>query len=107
MILYCDSNGNKYDVDKNTTGDETLIPIEVNDEDNPFDGWSKAKICCYRCQVVDGRICMMTPRVDSRLIDYMDTLGKQNEALQNIVSENDAAIIELADMVAGMEVQNG
>lgn len=99
MILYCDSNGNIYDVDKNTTGDETLIPIEVNDEDNPFDGWSKAKICCYRCQVVDGRICMMTPRVDSRLIEHIDMLGKENDANASDAADLREAIMEVYEMM--------
>ena len=103
MIVFTDSEGRIKDV--NTTSDSSLIPQEINDEDNPFNGWSVAKICCYKVQVKDGVVVMMTPYIDSRLIDYMDTLGKQNEALQSIVSENDAAIIELAELVSEMEVE--
>lgn len=81
MILFCDENGCIYDVDTNTTGDATLIQVEVNDEDNPFANWTTAKICCYRCHVTNGRVDMMTPRVDSRLIEHIDMLGREVESV--------------------------
>ena len=77
MIIFTDERGNIFDV--GSTTDPTLIPTEITD--GTFDGWSVAKICCYRCEVVDGNVVMMTPRVDSRLIEHIDQLGRQNESI--------------------------
>lgn len=52
MIVFTDNEGRIKDV--GTTTDETLIPHEINDTDNPFKGWSVAKICCYKVQVNNG-----------------------------------------------------
>lgn len=79
MILYVNSRNEIIDV--NSTDDTSLTPLEVNDTDNPFNGWSVAKICCYKVAVKDGHVTMMTPYVDSRLISHIDQLGKQTEAL--------------------------
>lgn len=79
MILFTDKEGRIKDV--NTTSDESLIPIEVVDEDNPFTNWTIAKICCYRIEVTDGVVTMMTPYVDSRLIEHIDMLGKEVDAI--------------------------
>ena len=81
MIVFTDSNGVIYDVGENTTGDESLNRIEITDENNPFAGWSKGKICCYKCQVIDGRVVMMTPAVDSRLIRNFDNDSKAIETI--------------------------
>lgn len=79
MIVFTDENGNIKDV--GTTSDASLIRVEINDVDNPFNGWSTAKICCYRVNVVDGQVVMMTPYVDSRLIEHIDMLGKEVDAI--------------------------
>ena len=74
---------NRYVNDKgeihSTTPDPTLTEIEVTD--GSFDGWSDAKICCYKVKVDNGNVTMMTPYVDSRLIEHIDQLGKQTEAI--------------------------
>lgn len=77
MLIFENSNLEIHDVGSST--DPTLIPIEVTD--GTFDGWSVAKICCYRAQVVDGNVVMLTPYVDSRLIEHIDQLGKQIESV--------------------------
>ena len=79
MILYVNERNEIKDV--NQTTDTSLIPLEVNDTDNPFIGWSVAKICCYKVNVKDGMVTMMTPYVDSRLLEHIDQLGKQVEAV--------------------------
>lgn len=73
MIIFTDSQGNIFDVD--STNNPDLIPREVTD--GTFDSWSVAKICCYKCEVVDGNVVMLTPRVDSRLIEHIDRLGNE------------------------------
>lgn len=79
MILYVDTENRIKDV--NITSDSSLTPLEIDDTDNPFIGWSVAKICCYRVQVNNGVVTMMTPYVDSRLLEHIDMLGKQVETV--------------------------
>lgn len=73
MTIYTDIEGRIKDV--NTSSDPTLIPQEITD--GTFDGWTTAKICCYKVTVNDGNVTMMTPYVDSRLIDHIDQLGQE------------------------------
>ena len=75
MTIYVNDKGEIH----STTPDPTLTEIEVTD--GSFDGWSDAKICCYKVKVDNGNVTMMTPYVDSRLIEHIDQLGKQTEAI--------------------------
>ena len=75
MNIYVNDKGEIH----STTPDPTLTEIEVTD--GSFDGWSDAKICCYKVKVDNGNVTMMTPYVDSRLIEHIDMLGKQVEAV--------------------------
>lgn len=77
MILYVDSENKIRAV--NSTSDTTLTPLYV-DETNPefpFTGWSTAKICCYKVNVENGIVTMMTPYVDSRNFEMVDNLDRQ------------------------------
>ena len=81
MILFTDEEGRVKDV--NITSDPSLIPLEINDdEDNPFKDWSVAKICCYKVEVAEGVVTSMTPYIDSTIVEIVDRLGKQIEALK-------------------------
>ena len=75
MILYVDSENKIRAV--NSTSDTTLKPLYVDETtpEFPFTGWSTAKICCYKVTVVDGVITMMTPYVDSRMLEAVDNMG--------------------------------
>lgn len=75
MTIYTDTEGRIKDV--NTTSDTTLIPQEITD--GTFDGWTTAKICCYKVSVSNGNVTMMTPYVDSRLIEHINMLGREVE----------------------------
>lgn len=79
MTVYVDSESKIRAV--GTTSDETLAPLEVTD--GTFEGWTPAKICCYKVQVSDGQVTMMTPYIDSRLIDTIDMLGRQDMQRQS------------------------
>ena len=92
MLIFENSNLEIHDVGSST--DPTLTPIEVTD--GTFDGWSVAKICCYRAQVVDGNVVMLTPYVDSRLIEHIDQLGQQAEAATPTIIEETAYIGDTA-----------
>ena len=74
MKIYVNAEGVIYDVGENTTGEE-LREIEINDNGNPFSGWSKGKICCYKVAVENGIVTMMTPAVDSRIIRNFDAVS--------------------------------
>ena len=63
----------------NSTDDTSLTELIINDETNPFKDWSEAKICCYKVTVSDGYVTMMTPYIDSRLIESIDRLGRTGE----------------------------
>lgn len=73
MKIYVNEKNEIKDV--NFTSDTTLTEIEVTD--HTFDGWSSAKVLCYKVNVVDGNVVAMTPYVDSRLVEHLDKLGQQ------------------------------
>lgn len=77
MTLYVDSESKIRAV--NASLDSSLTPLYVNENapDFPFKGWSNAKICCYKVTVSNGVITMMTPYVDSRMLDAIDSMGHQ------------------------------
>ena len=77
MKIYVNEKNEIHEV--NTCSDPSLIELEVTD--GTFDGWSEAKICCYKATVSEGNVTMMTPYVDSRLIEHIDQLGRQTEAI--------------------------
>jgi len=98
MILFCDLEGNIHDV--NTTNDNSLIQIEITDDDNnPFKDWTTAKICAYRCQVIDGHVVSLTPRIDSRLIEHIDQLGAEAQVNAADAADLRAAVEELYELI--------
>lgn len=112
MKVYTDSNGCIKDV--GSTSDPNLIEVEINDEENPFTGWSDARICCYRVEVTDGHVTMMTPYVDTRLIDFIDKYGTLTKENTSDIADNREGIMEtfeatefnasdLADLRAAIE----
>lgn len=81
MIIYVNELNEIKDV--GTTNDNTLIPIEILDDDeNPFVNWPSAKICCYKVKVSNGHVVMLTSSIDSKAIEYISRLGSENEMLQ-------------------------
>ena len=99
MILYVNSNNEVKDV--NVTSDPSLIALEINDETNPFMGWSIAKICCFQVNVSDGMVTMFTPYVDSRIIEHIDQLGKESDLNAADAVDLRAAVEELYEMLEG------
>lgn len=96
----------KVGIDENLTA----LYVDENMSGFPFEGWSDAKICCYKVTVKDGIITMMTPYIDSRMLDHFDQIGaveeENSEALfdtADATSEISDALFELADYVAELE----
>lgn len=77
MKIYQNDRMEIHDVNTNSKEDPSLTEVEVTD--GTFDTWSEAKICCYKAQVEDGRVVMLTPYVDSRLIEHIDQVSIQAE----------------------------
>ena len=92
MILFVDSENKVRAV--NHTEDDTLTPLYV-DENNPlfpFEGWSTSLICCYEVTVQDGIVTMMTPYVDSKMLDTIDMMGHQIDSVTPITRTKTAYI---------------
>lgn len=77
MKVYVNDKNEIHEV--NTCSDPTLTELVITD--GTFDNWSAAKICCYKVTVDNGHVTMMTPYVDSRLLEHIDQLGHQVEAV--------------------------
>ena len=117
MIVFVDSENKIKAV--NTTHDHSLTPLEINDEANPFNGWSTAKICCYKVNVSNGFVIMMTPYVPSSSIEGLDNTGKQVDAntegvanatdglfdIAESVSNDSDGLFELAEMIAELDAR--
>lgn len=91
MIVFINERNEIKDV--NETNDETLTPIEV--EDDVFKGWSVAKICCFKVILNDGEFCGFTPYIDSRIIEHIERLGKESERNSSDIGDIALAIIEM------------
>lgn len=78
MVIFINNKREIKDV--GTTTDTSLTPITVDDD--LFYNWTVAKICCYAVYLTsDNQVCGFYPYVDSRLIEHIDQLGKQVEAV--------------------------
>ena len=77
MTVYVNDRNEIHDV--GSTTDPKLTPIEVTD--GSLDDMSEALICCYKVTVVDGVVVMRTPYVPSTVLESIDRLGKQTEAI--------------------------
>ena len=104
MKVYVDSESKIRDV--GSTKDTSLKELYINDSDNPFKGWSTAKICCYKVNVVDGVVTMMTPYVDSRSLDMVDTIGRQVDKAEPYTATQSAScgdtIVVFEDVPQGL-----
>ena len=105
MIIFVNERNEIKDV--NVTNDTSLRPYEIAESDlNPFTNWPVAKICCYKVaftpEKVDGAetgkyiITMMTPYIDSRIIEHIEQLGNQNETNTAAVLETQDALCEVS-----------
>ena len=107
MTVYTNDRGEIKDV--GTTTNPDLIEVEITD--GTFDGWSDAKICCYKIQTDgEGHVIMMTPYTDSRNIEFYDRGRKAHSEnsegifdVAELAGENSEAAYDLAEMVADLE----
>ena len=87
---------NEYNEVKKVGIDENLTVLFVDEtrEDFPFRGMSEARICCYRINVKDGIIMMMTPYMDSISLDVIDQLGQSTDVNKSDISDNRDGLME-------------
>lgn len=101
MKIYVNHKNEIKDV--GTTKDESLIEYVINDEMNPFANWSVAKICCFKAEVENGYVTMLTPYVSTIIIDQLDRLGKENEALKKENASTQAQL-DYVTMMSGIDI---
>lgn len=104
--------------------DTSLQMYELDEtvESFPFAGWSDGRIMCYRINVapitideeLTGKymVTMFTPYVDTRIIEKIEDLYKENGALRSsqIVTEQtitdvDLQMIENEQMITDMDLR--
>ena len=88
MIVYINEKNEIKDV--GTTTDDTLRPVEVPSD--VFNGWSEAKILCYKLDIKDGAYNGYIPGVDTRIIEHIDRLGNKNTETEARVSAVEEAV---------------
>lgn len=91
MVLFVNDKGEIKDID--STEDKSLTALEITGN-NPFEGWSDARIRCYRVEVRDGEVVMMTPYISSTLLDHIDYLGRSTQAVSESVTSTQMALTE-------------
>ena len=91
MILFVNDKGEIRDID--STEDKSLKELEITGN-NPFEGWSDARIRCYRVEVRDGEVVMMTPYVSSTILDHIDYLGHGTERVAENIINTQMALTE-------------
>ena len=124
MILFLDSENRIKDVE--STEDPSLIRVVVDDEENPFIGWAREKICCYKVYVTtvpiypdpepepepnEGEDPEPTPEPEpigyktiiTGMTPYvdsrlLDTIGHIGTSIELDEEENNNADFELADL---------
>lgn len=98
MVVFINSRGEIKDV--GSTKQVDLVGVVIHDEENPFKDWPVAKICCYRVEVRDGIVTMMTPYVDTRIIEHIDQLGKQIDNNTSGIQTNSEDIVTTQEGLA-------
>jgi hypothetical protein len=102
MIIYVNKNNEIKDV--GTSNNEKLTPIELDDNVyNPFSGWSTAKICCYAIQLEDSKMKGFYPYVDNKIIEHIDRLGRENDALKQ-ANMSTQAQVDYVTMMSDIDI---
>lgn len=97
MILFVNDKNEIKDV--NTTDKYGLKAIIIDDKDNPFKGWSVAKICCYKVQLIKNRIVGYSPYVDTRIVEQLDRLGITTEINTEDITDAQMALCDNYEMI--------
>jgi hypothetical protein len=101
MVLYINDKGEIKDV--NTTTDKTLRAVDVGNE-HPFDeGTSIEKMKCYKVKLNGDSVEYYQALVDDKIIEHIDALGKENEALKRENASTQAQL-DYVTMMSDIEI---
>ena len=95
MKVFVNSKNEIKDV--NTTTDESLVGVEIPED--VFAGGSVAKICCFKLILENGQYRGFTPYVDTRIIEHIERLGKEAEALAEENAMLSDCILEMSEVI--------
>ena len=93
MKVYVDSQNCIHDV--GSTENSSLRELIINDANNPFEGWTAAKICCYRVEVANEVVVSCSPYIPSSIVELIDRLAKENAELRTRANNTDKELDEL------------
>lgn len=94
MILYLNNRGEIHAVGSTERTDLTKVELDETAIGFPFCGWSYTRICCYRIEIENGYITMMTPYVPTHMMSALESLESRNAELEAIQLEQDEMILE-------------
>ena len=98
MKVYVNDRNEIKDV--HSTSNSSLLEVVIDDEGNPFEGWSIAKICCYHVDVRNGVVCAYEPYVNTEIVEQLDKLGlygEETKSLVNVVIGTDTEEMKAAE----------
>lgn len=104
MILYVNEQNEICDVD--STDDNRLVPLVINDDDNPFETWSNAKICCYKVEVSNGVVTKYSPYIDTRVINHIDKLEGNNKKNESQITTLELILTELYKLISNSTINS-
>lgn len=82
----------------------TCHTFDEESDSYPFRGWSDARILCYRIEVdEEGRIKMMTPYVDTNIIEQIERL-ELTKASQETVDEMQGQTLDMAYQICLLQL---
>lgn len=99
MKLYLDNKNKIIAVNSTDRSDLKEIELDETAYDFPFTGWSETRICCYRVEVQDGHISMITPYVPTYMISVLENLASENKKLARKNAELEDALCELSMLI--------
>lgn len=101
MIFYINDKGEIKDV--NSTTDKSLRAVDVGDG-HPFDeDTSVEKIKCYRIELNGDSVEYYQALVDDKIIEHIDALSKENEALKKENASTQAQL-DYVTMMTDIEI---
>lgn len=93
MIIFINEKNQIKDI--GSTNKDNLTAIVIPKEDNPFEGWSNAKICCYAVQLTnDGKVIGYYPYIDTRLIPKIEDMGYVDDENTQQIIETQEGLME-------------
>lgn len=81
MKLYVDNKNRIMAVNATDRTDLREFEIDETEETFPFSGWNESKILCYKVNIVNGKITMFTPYIDTSLFGALEKMKTDEVAV--------------------------